>query len=127
MKFTWLSSESSLIAAYIFEGIFGPLKCNIRYMLYQIQQNKHDETEYQITSSESVLCFIFNWVYTLHILNRKLICTSQTARSIFSILYNVPVFTFRSSSTLYNAQQKGLFNIINHEIQLQIETHDKCL
>ena len=83
MKFTWLSAESSLIAAYIFEGMFGSLKCNIRYILHQIQQNKHVETEYQISSSESVLCFIFIWVYTLHILNRKLICLSQNARSIF--------------------------------------------
>ena len=32
MKFTWLSSESSLIAAYIFKGIFGSLNCNIRYI-----------------------------------------------------------------------------------------------
>ena len=62
MKFTWLSSESSLIAAYIFEGLFASLKCNIRYILHQIQQNKHDETEYQIASSELVLCFIFNLV-----------------------------------------------------------------
>ena len=58
MKFTWLSSESTLIAAYIFEGIFGSLKCYIRYILHQIHQNKHDETEYQVASSESVL-FLF--------------------------------------------------------------------
>ena len=92
MKFTWLSSELSFIAAYIFEGIYGSLECNVHYILHQIQQNKHVETEYQIASSESVLCFIFDWVYTLHLLNRKLICPSQTARSIFSVLYNVPVF-----------------------------------
>ena len=67
MKFTWLSSESSLIAAYIFEGIFGPLKCNIRYILHQIQQNKHNGTEYQIASSESVLCYFqlgLNFAFT---------------------------------------------------------------
>ena len=89
MKFTWLSSVSSLIAAYIFEGIFGSLKCNIRYILHKIKKNKHDETEYEIASSESVRCFVFNWVYTLHLLKRKFICPSQTARSIFSVLYNV--------------------------------------
>ena len=51
MKFTLLSSESSLIAEYIFEGKFGSLECNIWYILHQIQQNKHDETEYQLASS----------------------------------------------------------------------------
>ena len=66
MKFTWLFSESSLIAAYIFQGIFGSLKRNIRYILHQIQQNKYEETKYQIASSESLSCFILNWVYTLH-------------------------------------------------------------
>ena len=100
MKFTWLSSESALIAAYIFLGIFGSLKCNIRYILHQIQQNKHDETEYQIAYSESVLCFIFNWVYTLHLLNRKLICLSQTAMSVFLICIMCQYLNFRPSSTL---------------------------
>ena len=42
------------------------LKCNIRYILHQIQQNRYDETEYKIASLELVQCFIFNWVYTLH-------------------------------------------------------------
>ena len=101
MKFTWLSSESSLIAAYIFEGIFGSLKCNIRYILHQIQENKHDESEYQKAFSESVLCFIFNWVYTLHLLNRKLICPSQTARSSFLFCIMCQYLNFKpSSSTL---------------------------
>ena len=50
MKFTRLSSESPFIAAYIFEGLFGPLRGNIRYMLHQIQQNRHDETESKIAS-----------------------------------------------------------------------------
>ena len=96
MKFTWLSSESSLIAAYIFEGIIGSLKCDIHYILHQIQQNKHDETEYQIASSESVPFFIFNWVYTLH---RKLICPSQTARRIFLFCILYQYLNFRPSST----------------------------
>ena len=100
MMFTWLSSESALNAAYIFEGIFGSLKCNIRFILHQIQQNKHDETEYQIASSESVLCFIFNWVYTSHLLNRKLICPSQTARSIFIFCITCQYLNFIPSSTL---------------------------
>ena len=85
MKLTWLSSESSLISAYIFEGIFGYLKCNKRYLLHQIQQNKHDRTEYQIAFSEWVLFFIFNQVYTLHLLNRKFICPSKTAVIIFLV------------------------------------------
>ena len=100
MMFTRLSSESSLIAAYIFEGIFGFLKCNIRYILHQIQQNKHDETDDQIAFSESVLCVIFNWVYTLHLLNRKLICLSQTARSILLFLIMCQYLNFRPRSTL---------------------------
>ena len=40
MKFTWLSSESPFIAADIFEGLFGPLRRNIRYMSLRIQQKK---------------------------------------------------------------------------------------
>ena len=100
MKFTWLSSESSLIAAYIFEGIFGSLKCNICYIFYQIQQIKHDDTEYQIDSSEWVLCFIFNWVYTSHLLNRKLICPSQTARGISIFCIMCQNLNYRPSSTL---------------------------
>ena len=48
MKFTWLSSKSLLFAAYIFECIFGSIKCNLRYILHQIQLNKYDEAEYQI-------------------------------------------------------------------------------
>ena len=100
MKFTWLSSESSLIVAYIFEGIFWFLKCNICYILHQIQQNKHDETEYQIASSESVLCFIFNRVYTLHLLNRKLICPSNAARGIFLFCITCQYLNFRPSNTL---------------------------
>ena len=91
MKFTWLSSESSLIAAYILKIYLGPL--SVTYVTFYIKFNKIDMmmTEYKIASSEPVRCFIFNWVYTLHLLNRKLICPSQTARSIFAILYNVPV------------------------------------
>ena len=103
MKFTWLSSESSLIAAYIFEGIFGPLKCNTRYILHQIQQNKHDETGYLIVPPELVLRFIINWVYALHLLNylnRKLICSSQTARGIFVFWIMCQYLNFRPSSTL---------------------------
>ena len=38
MKFTWLSSESSLIAAYVFEGIVGSFKCDIHYILHQIHK-----------------------------------------------------------------------------------------
>ena len=53
MKFTWSSAKSPFIAAYIFEGLFGPIRCSIRYMLHQIQQNRHDETESKIASSES--------------------------------------------------------------------------
>ena len=59
MKFTWLSSESSLIEASNFEGIIGSLKCNISYILHQIKQNKHDETEYPIAPSESVLLDLY--------------------------------------------------------------------
>ena len=47
-----LSSELSLIAACIFEGIVKSLKCNIRYILHQIQQKRHDDTECKIASSE---------------------------------------------------------------------------
>ena len=100
MQFTWLSSESSRIAAYIFECIFGSLKCNIRYILHQIQHNRHDENEYKIASSESLPCLIFNWVYTLHLLNRKLICPSQIARSIFLFCIMCQYLNFRPSRTL---------------------------
>ena len=91
MKFTWLSSESSFIAANIFEGLFGPLRCSIRYILHQIKQNRHDETESEKASSESVQCFIFNWVYTLHLPNRKIDLSFTTTKSVF-LSFKVRVF-----------------------------------
>ena len=128
MKFNWLSLESSLIVAYIFECIFWSLKGNIRYILHQIQQNIYEETEYQIASSESLSCYIFNCFYTLHLLRRKLICPSQTERSIFLLCIMCQYLNFRPSSSLYNTHQKGHFNIIKHEIQLQnCNKNDKCL
>ena len=99
MKLTWISSESSLILAYIFDGIFWSLKCNICYILHQIQ-NKHDESEYQIASSELVLCSIFNRVYTLYLLNRKKFCSSQAAKGIFLFCIMCQYLNFRPSNTL---------------------------
>ena len=50
MKFTLLSLESSYTTKYIFEGLYGPLRCNMRYTVHQIHQNRHGMTESKIAS-----------------------------------------------------------------------------
>ena len=61
MKFTWLPSELPFMAANTFEGLSGPLRCNIRYMLHQIQQNRHDETESKKSLQNRYDCLVSIW------------------------------------------------------------------